>query len=239
MSSKSTPWVSQSNLRWYHKFLINILKAGKVPRHIAFIMDGNRRFANKERIGKAEGHSKGFDKLSETLQWCLDIGVSEVTVYAFSIENFNRSKEEVDTLMSMAREKFSMLLKERDKLHERGICIRIIGNLKLLPVDIQQTIAEAMLLTKGNSTAILNVCFAYTSRDEIAHSIKDIVKGVKDEDLKTEDISEDLITECLYTRHCTEPDLLVRTSGEVRFSDFLLWQVRIVADTQLSLGLER
>ncbi|XP_062563691.1 dehydrodolichyl diphosphate synthase complex subunit DHDDS [Armigeres subalbatus] len=223
-SAPPTDWVRESNLLWYHRWIIKVLKAGPVPRHVAFIMDGNRRFARKENIAKAEGHSKGFDKLSETLQWCQDIGILEVTVYAFSIENFKRTKEEVDTLMNLAREKFRKLLEERDKLHERGICIRIIGNMNLLPADIQHIMAEAVLLTQHNKNAFLNVAFSYTSRDEIAHSIRTVAQGVQDGQLQAEDIDEEVLTKCMYTKHCTNPDLLVRTSGEVRLSDFLLWQ---------------
>lgn len=185
-----------------------------------------RRFASKSKINKSEGHKQGFNKLSETLQWCQDIGIKEVTVYAFSIENFKRPKDEVDTLMGLAREKFKQLLEERDKLHEKGICIRVIGNLNLLPKDIQKTIAEAMLLTKDNKNAILNVAFSYTSRDEITNSINTIMKGVRDKEIELDDISEDLLEECLYTSKHSQPDLLVRTSGETRLSDFLLWQVR-------------
>lgn len=227
MTSLKVPtsdWVRESNLLWYHRWIIKVLKAGPVPRHVAFIMDGNRRFARKENIAKVEGHSKGFDKLSETLQWCQDVGIREVTVYAFSIENFKRTKEEVDTLMDLAREKFRKLLEERDKLHERGICIRIIGNMGLLPVDIQHCMAEAVLLTQNNQNAFLNVAFSYTSRDEIAHSIRVVAEGVRDGQLQARDIDEEVLTRCMYTKQCTDPDLLVRTSGEMRLSDFLLWQ---------------
>jgi ditrans,polycis-polyprenyl diphosphate synthase len=218
-------WFKESKFNWYQRLAVNIIKSGPVPNHIAFIMDGNRRFATKINKKKYEGHAEGFEKLSETLQWCLDLGIKEVTVYAFSIENFKRSPEEVDTLMSLAREKFKKMLEEQDKLMEQGICIRIIGNLKLLPLDIQKTVAEAMLLTKNNKTAILNVAFAYTSRDELTSSMTTILEGVECGDLDVKDIDEHLIDKCLYTRHCSEPDLLLRTSGESRFSDFLLWQV--------------
>jgi ditrans,polycis-polyprenyl diphosphate synthase len=155
----------------------------------------------------------------------LELQIKEVTVYAFSIENFKRSQEEVDTLMSLATDKFAKLLEEKEKLAEKGVKIRVIGNLKLLPQNLQKSIAEAMLLTKDNDKSILNVAFAYTSRDEVTSSIQTIVKGVEDEDLEVEDLHHSLIDECLYTNKCTPVDLLVRTSGEMRFSDFLLWQV--------------
>uniref|UniRef100_A0A182XB94 Alkyl transferase n=1 Tax=Anopheles quadriannulatus TaxID=34691 RepID=A0A182XB94_ANOQN len=220
----ASTWVRESNLHWYHRWVIRVLQAGPIPRHVAFIMDGNRRYARKANIAKAEGHSAGFEKLSETLQWCLEVGITEVTVYAFSIENFKRTQEEVDTLMNLARDKFQRLLAERDKLHERGICIRIIGNWDLLEPDIRRSIAEAVLLTRHNRNAILNVAFAYTSRDEITHSIRTVAQAVGDGQLEPDDVSEELLTRCLYTKYSAEPDLLVRTSGEVRLSDFLLWQ---------------
>lgn len=157
----------------------------------------------------------------------MELQIKEVTVYAFSIENFKRSQDEVDTLMTLAREKFSRLMEEKDKLAEKGIKIRVIGNLKLLPKDLQKSIAEAMLLTKDNDKSILNVAFAYTSRDEITHSVETIVKGVEDKELRKEDLHHSLIDECLYTSKCNDVDLLVRTSGEMRFSDFLLWQVSL------------
>lgn len=103
-------WIIDSSYSWLQRLCVNVLKTGAVPKHVAFIMDGNRRFAQKKNVQKIEGHTKGFDKLAETLQWCLDLGIPEVTVYAFSIENFKRSKEEVDTLMRLAKDKFEQLL---------------------------------------------------------------------------------------------------------------------------------
>lgn len=157
---------------------------------------------------------------------CLELEIKEVTVFAFSIENFKRSQEEVDTLMSLAREKFSRLMDEKEKIMEKGVKIRVIGNMNLLPADLQKSIAEAMLMTKDNDRSILNVAFAYTSRDEITHSIATIVEGFEKNELEREDLHHSLINKCLYTNQCSHVDLLVRTSGEMRFSDFLLWQVR-------------
>jgi ditrans,polycis-polyprenyl diphosphate synthase len=164
--------------------------------------------------------------MNNFLNRCLEVGIKEVTVYAFSIENFKRPQEEVDTLMELAREKFARLLQEKDKLNEKGVKIRVIGNLKMLPKDIQKSINQAMLMTKDNNQSILNVAFAYTSRDEITSALKTIIEGVEENDLRAEDLSDTLIDECLYTRKCSNVDLLLRTSGEMRFSDFLLWQVR-------------
>lgn len=219
-------WMRDSSLNWAQKFALKVITSGKIPRHVAFIMDGNRRYAKKLHLSTStDGHIHGFDKLAEALQWCLDVGIEEVTVYAFSIENFKRSEAEVNTLLQLAREKFDKFMEEKDELNQRGICIRMIGNWKLLPADLQKSMADAMLLTENNSKAILNVAFAYTSRDEITESIRDIVDGVKRDELHHSDITDDLIRRCMYSGKSSDPDLLVRTSGESRLSDFLLWQV--------------
>lgn len=222
-------WVRDSNLTWPQRLAIKVIRSGPIPNHVAFIMDGNRRYANKIHLkSTTDGHVRGFDKLAESLQWCLDIGIEEVTVYAFSIENFKRSKNEVDTLMQLARDKFEKFLEEKDRLNERGICIRIIGNWSLCPIDIQKCMADAVLLTRKNNKAFLNVAFAYTSRDEMTESIKTIVDGVRHNEIEVCDINDELIRNCMYSRHSSDPDLLVRTSGECRLSDFLLWQVNLI-----------
>ncbi|XP_035676288.1 dehydrodolichyl diphosphate synthase complex subunit Dhdds-like isoform X3 [Branchiostoma floridae] len=208
----------------FRKFCANVLKTGPIPKHVAFIMDGNRRFARKKGMDRAEGHLMGFEKLAETLKWCRDLGINEVTVYAFSIENFKRSKEEVESLMEIARQKFTRLLQEKDAIMKHGVCIRVLGNLTLLPLDIQRSIAEAMVMSKDNDKAFLNVCFAYTSRHEISNAVEEMAEGVEKGLIRPSDVSESLLDRCLYTSHSPDPHLLVRTSGEVRLSDFLLWQ---------------
>uniref|UniRef100_A0AAR5PCB2 Alkyl transferase n=2 Tax=Dendroctonus ponderosae TaxID=77166 RepID=A0AAR5PCB2_DENPD len=217
-------WIADNSLTIFQKFCINVLKSGPIPKHIAFIMDGNRRYAKKHQVEKVDGHSKGFQKLSDCLSWCLELGIKEVTVYAFSIENFKRTNDEVDQLLQLAREKFAKLFEEKDKLMENGVCIRVIGNLTLVPEALRKLIAKAMLMTRNNDKAILNVAFAYTSRDEIVNSLKVINEAVKNGDIVCNDINENLISYCMYTNQSPNPDLLVRTSGEVRLSDFLLWQ---------------
>ncbi|XP_010146926.1 PREDICTED: dehydrodolichyl diphosphate synthase isoform X3 [Eurypyga helias] len=178
-------WIREGELTIIERFCANIIKAGPMPKHVAFIMDGNRRYAQKCHVERQEGHSQGFDKLAQTLRWCLNLGIREVTVYAFSIENFKRSKEEVDGLMDLARQKFSRLLEEQ---------------------------------------CFLNVCFAYTSRHEISNAVREMAWGVEQGLLEPSDVSESLLDKCLYTNNSPDPDLLIRTSGEVRLSDFLLWQ---------------
>ncbi|EMP31072.1 Dehydrodolichyl diphosphate synthase [Chelonia mydas] len=183
-------WIKEGELTIIERFCANVIKAGPMPKHVAFIMDGNRRYAQKCHVKRQQGHSEGFDKLAQTLRWCLNLDIREVTVYAFSIENFKRSKEEVDGLMELARQKFSRLLEEQENLKKHGVCIRVLGDLPLLPLDIQELIAQAVLATRNYNN----------------------------------DVSESLLDKCLYTNNSPNPDLLIRTSGEVRLSDFLLWQ---------------
>uniref|UniRef100_A0A3Q3X7R0 ditrans,polycis-polyprenyl diphosphate synthase [(2E,6E)-farnesyldiphosphate specific] n=1 Tax=Mola mola TaxID=94237 RepID=A0A3Q3X7R0_MOLML len=178
-------WIREGELNLIEKFSANILKAGPMPKHVAFIMDGNRRFARKKNMECLKGHMQGFNKLAETLRWCKHLNIPEVTVYAFSIENFKRTKDEVDGLMELARQKFLKLLEER---------------------------------------CFLNVCFAYTSRYEITNAVREMAWGVEQGLIKASDVSESLLSECLYSNNSPNPDLLIRTSGEIRLSDFLLWQ---------------
>ncbi|XP_066573610.1 dehydrodolichyl diphosphate synthase complex subunit DHDDS isoform X1 [Amia ocellicauda] len=217
-------WIREGELTLLERFSANILKAGPMPKHIAFIMDGNRRYARKQHVERQEGHTQGFDKLAETLRWCLNLEIQEVTVYAFSIENFKRSKEEVDGLMELAKQKFGKLLEEQDNLEKHGVCIRVLGDLSLLPKDLQEVIARAVLATKTHNKCFLNVCFAYTSRHEISNAVREMAWGVEEGLIKPSDVSEFLLSRCLYTGNSPDPDLLIRTSGEVRLSDFLLWQ---------------
>uniref|UniRef100_A0A3Q2D9D0 Alkyl transferase n=1 Tax=Cyprinodon variegatus TaxID=28743 RepID=A0A3Q2D9D0_CYPVA len=183
-------WIREGELNLLERISANILTAGPMPKHVAFIMDGNRRFARKKNMERQDGHMQGFNKLAETLRWCKHLNIPEVTVYAFSIENFKRSKEEVDGLMELARQKFEKLLEERENLEKHGVCIRVLGDLNMLPLDLQQVIAKAVIMTKNHNN----------------------------------DVSETLLSECLYSNNSPNPDLLIRTSGEVRLSDFLLWQ---------------
>ncbi|XP_068627642.1 dehydrodolichyl diphosphate synthase complex subunit DHDDS [Battus philenor] len=215
-------WIKENCVTFFQLFCIKVVKNGRIPNHIAFIMDGNRRFAKKNSVQSSVGHHKGFDKLSETLKWCLDLGVPEVTVYAFSIENFKRSEEEVAALMDLARDKFKKLLDEIDLINEWGVRIHVAGHLSLLPEDLRSLVAQAMLATRHNNILQLNIAYAYTGRDEISRAASHIVNGVKNEELSIEDIDENLVSQTL---DLGEAELLVRTSGEVRLSDFMLWQV--------------
>uniref|UniRef100_A0A4W3K305 Alkyl transferase n=1 Tax=Callorhinchus milii TaxID=7868 RepID=A0A4W3K305_CALMI len=217
-------WIQEKKLHLAERLSACVLKVGPIPKHVAFIMDGNRRYAEKRQVERQQGHSQGFEKLAETLRWCLHLDIQEVTVYAFSIENFKRSKEEVDGLMELARQKFTRLLEEQDNLKKHGVCIRVLGDLTLLPVDIQELIAQAVLATQHYNKCFLNVCFAYTSRHEISNAVREMAWGVEEGILKPSDVSESVLDKCLYSSGSPNPGLLIRTSGEVRLSDFMLWQ---------------
>jgi len=218
-------WVrDQYKYSWLERLGINVIKVGSIPRHVAVIMDGNRRFAKQSGVATIEGHSKGFDKLAETLQWCRELGVKEVTVYAFSIENFKRDEKEVKALLNLAKEKFEVLIGEEEKLKKHGVRVKIIGNISYLPEDMQDIVKKAEKITENNSEATLNVAFSYTSREEITHAVTEACKMVEQGDLKPADLDQDLLERLMYTNHSSRPDLLIRTSGETRLSDFLLWQ---------------
>lgn len=209
---------------WIENLACSILKCGQIPKHIAFIMDGNRRYANKIRIDKADGHKQGFDTLAKVLSWCRELGINQVSLYAFSIENFKRTPEEVNSIMNLAREKCDSLLDELDKVNEAGIRVRVAGDLQLLPKDLRDRVERIQDLTCNNNKAYLNVCMAYTSRHELVAAIKELSTLVhKDQSITPEDIDSALLEQKLYLSR-PFPELIIRTSGEVRLSDFMLWQ---------------
>lgn len=218
-------WVREDDEYKYsrlERFATNVLKCGAVPRHVAFIMDGNRRYARQNNILKIKGHMEGFERLTDTLQWCRYLGITEVTVYAFSIENFKRDKEEVEELFNLFREKIKVLISEEQKLAENGVRVRILGNLSYLPQDIQELIQEAHKVTENNEGSTLNIAFSYTAREEITQAVRRAAEKVQANEIREDDIDEKMIESLLYTS--SKVDLLVRTSGECRLSDFMLWQ---------------
>jgi len=213
---------------------IRALRCGPIPRHVAFIMDGNRRFARAAGIEKIEGHAAGFARLSETLQWCDELGIKEVTVYAFSIENFKRPQSEVEGLLDLARDKFRRLIDEAEQLKRHGVRVKVIGNRGMLPEDLRSLIRRAEEATAENGERTLNVAFSYTSREEMTQAIRTTAAAVSRGILEASDITEELLERCLYTAHSPSVDLLIRTSGEVRLSDFMLWQSANSAVTHFS-----
>ncbi|KAJ3217756.1 hypothetical protein HDU67_007311 [Dinochytrium kinnereticum] len=217
-------WVHGKILLALEDLILSILRLGPVPQHIAFIMDGNRRFAKGKGMVIQKGHQEGFAKLENTLDWCLRLGVKVVSVYAFSTENFNRDPGEVGMLMDLARDKFEDFATKSEVIEKYGIAVKVLGNVSLLPPEVQEAASRAVLMTRNNSGAILNVCIPYTSREEITLAVNSVLKGVESGPLTSSDITPSLIERSLYTGPLPPLDIMIRTSGEIRLSDFLLWQ---------------
>lgn len=199
------------------KDIINSVKNTNL-KHIAIIMDGNRRWAKEKHLPSAVGHSKGVDALRSTMRLFDKFGIKYLTVYAFSTENWNRKKEEVEFLMGLLAK---TLLNELDEMHSENVKIKFLGDISRLGKNLVDIIHNAENKTKDNTGVNLNIAFNYGSRDEITNAVKSIVK----EGINLEDITEDTITNHLYTKDIPDPDLLIRTGGEKRISNYLLWQL--------------
>lgn len=194
-----------------------------VPRHIAVIMDGNGRWAKKRGLPRKAGHKVGAETFRTIATYCKDIGVQYFTVYAFSTENWKRPQDEVDALMNLFR---TYLREAVETMVARGVAVRVLGDLSVLPEDIRRQIDEVHALadTLGENAATASLCINYGGRDEIKNAVRALAKQVQDGTLKPEDITEDSISQNLYTAHMPDPDLIIRPSGEIRTSNFLLWQ---------------
>lgn len=201
--------------------IIQIVKDTNM-QHIAVIMDGNRRWAKQKGLPSAFGHKKGVDALKTVMRACDDFGIKYLTVYAFSTENWNRKQEEVDFLMGLLGQ---TLKNELQEMHENGVVINFIGDLKRLSPKLQDILANAVEVTKDNTGVRLQIAFNYGSRDEIVHAVKNIMSQVKNGEIQAEDINEELISKNMYTSDIPDPDLLIRTGGEMRVSNYLLWQI--------------
>jgi tritrans,polycis-undecaprenyl-diphosphate synthase [geranylgeranyl-diphosphate specific] len=187
-------------------------------------MDGNRRFAKEFGLDKNQGHEKGKDKLEELMDWCLELGIKILTVYAFSTENMMRETEEVDYLMDMFEKNFRKL-GEDERIHKHGIRVSVLGQRDLLPAKVQKAIEYAEGKTSGYDNYYYNIAIAYGSRQEIIMAIKQLAQEVKDGQIEVDDINEREFSKFLYTADFPDPDLVLRTSGEERVSNFLLWQL--------------
>lgn len=187
-------------------------------------MDGNRRFAQELGLTSEAGHIMGSQKLENVLDWCFLLEIPNLTIYAFSTENFRRSTGEVQTLMRLFQSELAKA-KEDSRIHQYQIRIRIFGKLDTLPLDVQQAANEIMELTKNYTKYSFNIALAYGGREEIINAIKLIASDVKDGKIDIPDISQDTVSHHLYTNGIPDPDLILRTSGEERVSNFLLWQL--------------
>lgn len=201
--------------------LLNKIKQGKVPYHIAIIMDGNRRWAHCQGLSLLEGHKRGANVLKEICKGAVEAAVKILTVYAFSLENWRRSIQEIRYLLYMFRH---FAIKEREELLQAGIRIKVIGKLEKIPLVVRKALEDTETITSKNSKLLLNLAINYGSRVEILDATRKIAEEVKRGSLMLEQINEHLFSSYLYTASLPDPDLLIRTSGEMRLSNFLLWQ---------------
>ena len=187
------------------------------PKHIAIILDGNRRYAIKSGLKPWEGHKSGFKKIEDILDWSKELDIKELTLYCFSTENFNRDKMEVKYLFDLFRNRINDLMNDA-RIHENKVRIRIIGRIDLFPKDMQEKMQEIMEKTSGYDKFKLNLCMAYGGRQEIVDAVRKIVAS----NIKPESIDEELLSKNMYLESC--PDLLIRPGGEKRLSNFLTWE---------------
>lgn len=201
---------------------------GPIPRHVAFIMDGNRRFASKQHIDKKSGHSSGYSKMLEAIPWCVGLGVQVITVFAFSVDNFNRSEKEVSDLMSLAEEKYKELCQDNSTAARYKVQVQVLGDLTLAPDAVQKAAEELVRSSKERSDnrAVLNICFGYTSSQELLRAMNAVMSESTGAGCTA---AWDGVVRKLYTGDAPPVDMMIRTSGETRLSDFMLWQCSTAA----------
>lgn len=192
-----------------------------VPKHIGIIMDGNRRFSKRLMLKPWKGHEWGAKKVENVLKWCKELGIRELTLYTFSVQNFNRPKDEFDHLMNIFKKNFDKLMDEK-KADEYGVRINVIGRLWMFPEDVQERLYKVMEQTKNNDKYILNFAMAYGGREEVIDAVQKIAQKVKKGELDIKDINAETFSDALYLKD--EPELIIRTGGERRTSNFLPWQ---------------
>jgi len=224
MSNEITRVFANTAYQTYERRLFKEVMEGKIPDHVAIIMDGNRRFAVEIGLAAQEGHAKGKDKLEEVMEWCQEMGIRILTVYAFSTENLNRDEAEVHFLMDLFAESF-LKLSEDQRVHKNHIKVTVLGQKELLPERVIKAIKVAEERTKDYDRYFYNIALAYGSRQEMITAIRRIATKVKDGEMKVDDIDEKMFSSYLYTADFPDPDLVLRTSGEERVSNFLLWQL--------------
>ena len=198
------------------------INKNNIPKHVAIIMDGNGRWAKQHGEDRIFGHHEGVNSVREIVEACGEIGVKFLTLYAFSTENWNRPKEEVDALMELLVSTISM---ETPNLHKKGVKLAVIGDVQSLPLSCQKELQESIDITAANTTVTLVLALSYSSKWEITDAVKKIARKIESGELKSSDINSRLIEENLNTRDIPDPELMIRTSGEHRISNFLLWQL--------------
>jgi tritrans,polycis-undecaprenyl-diphosphate synthase [geranylgeranyl-diphosphate specific] len=210
----------------YERLLKDEVMAGGSVEHVAIIQDGNRRFAERAGLPRVLGHSLGAKTTERVLDWCLELGIKHLTLYAFSTENFDRSEEEKRMLFMLLKEKFQELYSS-EKVHSQRVRVRAVGRINLLPEDLQQAIRDVNEATRGYDRMYLNVALAYGGQCELVDAAKAIAQQVKAGRLKPGEVDEDLIASYLYPHEdasVPKVDLIIRTGGELRTSHFLPWQ---------------
>ncbi|MDI9610844.1 MAG: polyprenyl diphosphate synthase [Archaeoglobales archaeon] len=209
----------------YEKKLLRTVSTKELPRHIAIIMDGNRRFAKKKGLMEYMGHEFGSKKAEEVLEWCWELGIKMLTLYAFSTENFSRSEIEKKNIFQIFERELKRLLNDK-KTFERKVRIKIVGRRELLPNEIQKLIEEVEKATEKHDKCYLNVAVAYGGRQELIDATKKILERVKKGELMPEEIDEKIVNESLYNSHelYSKVDIVIRSGGEQRLSNFLPWQ---------------
>ena len=198
------------------------LDTTNLPAHIAIIMDGNGRWAKKRLLNRINGHEKGSDTVRTMVRTCRELGISYLTLYAFSTENWQRPKTEVDALMTLLKK---FVHSEQKEMIERDIRLRVIGQIDRLPAKVQEALHTTMDATKDNTSMTLILALSYGGRAEITRMVQEVGQKIKHGEIDLNAINDDLIADHLYTRDIPDPDLLIRTSGEMRISNFLLWQI--------------
>lgn len=197
--------------------LISPISGGRIPRHVAIIMDGNGRWATQRGLPRAAGHRAGTENIRRVIERFADHGVQYLTLYAFSTENWNRPQREVRALIRLLR---YFIRRELDNLHRNGIRLQMLGHIETLPEWLQQQVRDAIALTRENDRMVLNICFSYGGRDDIVMAIR----GMLADGVRAEEVTEELVSRYLMTAGMPDPDLVIRTAGEQRISNFLLWQ---------------
>lgn len=197
------------------------LDLNNIPKHIAIIMDGNGRWAKEKKLPRTFGHKAGVETIREVVRECGELGVKYLTLYAFSTENWKRPKEEVNTLMKLLVE---YLRKELSELSSENVVVNYIGDISKLPAICQEELIRAYNNTKNNKGLVLNLALNYGGRNELLNAIKNIYAEIQKGSLSIEEINEDIINNYLYTKNMPDPDIIIRTAGEQRLSNFLLWQ---------------
>jgi len=191
------------------------------PRHLAIILDGNRRYAKKLQMKPWKGHKFGLRKLAELFDWCSELEIRELTLYAFSTENFNRDKREVQFLFDLFKNEFRKMESDKRFL-DKDIKVNIIGNISMFPKDISDMMLKLVEKTKGKKSLVVNFALAYGGRQEIVEATRKILEKVKNKKIKPEDVDEKLLSDNMYLK--SEPEIVIRPGGEIRTSNFLTWQ---------------